>query len=151
MRDADAGDGVAARCAVRCLPLLVLVRGAVCEDEGVLEIGEERREVGLVPLLALLLLVVLAAREHLALVPRGERVLHLASLVHQQDVLVEGVVEARVALVARIAKVDVRAQRDLLLLRSHALGVGDHLAREALGVVLVDHVLGVGGHRPYLG
>eukprot|EP00966_Prymnesium_polylepis_P212548 4923283-Prymnesium_polylepis.1 len=39
------------------------------------------------------------------------------------------------------------AQRDLVLRLDPALGVGDHLAREALGIILIDHLLDVGRHR----
>eukprot|EP00966_Prymnesium_polylepis_P072749 1689201-Prymnesium_polylepis.1 len=73
---------------------------------------------------------------------------HLARLVQRDDVLVEGVVKSRVALVARVAKVHVRAQRELLLSLGDALCVGDDLPRKALGIVLADHLLDVGRDLP---
>eukprot|EP00966_Prymnesium_polylepis_P335702 7391035-Prymnesium_polylepis.1 len=146
MPDAHAKVGKAARRAVRRLALLVLRAGAVREAARHLQLREQRREVGLSPLLALLLCVVLAARQHLAVVPRSKSVLHLARLVQRDDVLVEGVVEPRVALVARVAKVHVRAQHDLLLNLGDALGVGDDLPSEALGILLADHLLDKGRH-----
>lgn len=79
--DAHAGVGEGARRAEDGLLLLVLTDRAVHKATCLLEVGEQRREVLLRPLLALLVGVVLAARQHLAVVPRGEGVPHLARLV----------------------------------------------------------------------
>lgn len=54
--------------------------------------------------------------------------------------------EARVALVAGVAKVHVGLQHDLVLGRADALVVRDHLAREALGVLFAQDLLGVRRH-----
>ena len=73
--DADVGERAAR--AVDGLAVLILDDRAVHEAERVLQLRQPRLEGG--PLLARLLGVVLAAWQHLAVVPRGEGVLDLLS------------------------------------------------------------------------
>eukprot|EP00966_Prymnesium_polylepis_P207367 4803389-Prymnesium_polylepis.1 len=113
-----------------------------------LQTWEQRRELALGPLVTVLIGVVLAAKQYLAIVPRGEGIPHLARLVEPKDVLVEGMVKARGALVARVGEMHVGAQRYLLLGLAYALCVGDDLPRKALGIVLADDLLDVGRHGP---
>ena len=60
----------------------------------------------------------------------------------------EGVVEAPVALVARVAEVDVGGERDLLLLGHLALADLDNPASVPVRVLLADDLLDVGLHGP---
>ena len=60
----------------------------------------------------------------------------------------ECVVEAPVALVARVAEVDVGGERDLLLLGHLALADLDHPASVPVRVLLADDLLDVGLHGP---
>ena len=60
----------------------------------------------------------------------------------------EGVVEAPIALVARVAEVDVGGERDLLLLGHLALANLDHPASVPVRVLLADDLLDVGLHGP---
>ena len=60
----------------------------------------------------------------------------------------EGVVEAPVALVARVAEVDVGGERDLLLLGHLALAHLDHPASVPVRVLLADDLLDVGLDGP---
>ena len=60
----------------------------------------------------------------------------------------EGVVEAPVALVARVAEVDVGGERDLLLLGHLALANLDHPASVPVRVLLADDLLDVGLDGP---
>jgi hypothetical protein len=77
MHDDHTQVGMAARRAVNCLALLILRDGAISEAASLLQVREQWLEAAFRPLLPGLVCVVLAAWQHLAVVPRSECMHHL--------------------------------------------------------------------------